>query len=138
MRAVSHLSLNNEATVININRSPNAHFQLVKNTNTGIFVFNLGARKKICVNDIILIKASGNYSYIILDNHQSILTSKTIKYWVDKFNSTQLVRIHKTYLINADKVIEIKMGSHQLLLAENHTAFYSRGMKKQLLNIYQP
>ena len=136
MSAISHLSSKSEATVINLN--PNAHFQLVKNSNPGIFVINQGARKKICVNEIILIKAAGNYSYIILDNHQSILTSKTIKYWADKFNSTQLLRIHKTYLINAEKVIEMKMGTYQLLLAESHTAVYSRGMRKQLLNYYQP
>ncbi|HRG19941.1 MAG TPA: LytTR family DNA-binding domain-containing protein [Saprospiraceae bacterium] len=136
MSAISHLSSNSEATIINLN--PNAHFQLVKNSNPGIFVINQGARKKICVNEIILIKAAGNYSYIILDNHQSILTSKTIKYWADKFNSAQLLRIHKTYLINAEKVIEMKMGTQQLLLAESHTAVYSRGMRKQLLNYYQP
>lgn len=136
MSAISHLSSNSEATVINLN--PNAHFQLVKNSNPGIFVINQGARKKICVNEIILIKAAGNYSYIILDNHQSILTSKTIKYWADKFNSAQLLRIHKTYLINAEKVIEMKMGTQQLLLAKSHTAVYSRGMRKQLLNYYQP
>lgn len=136
MRAMSVPPPLNEATIIDFKSRNEARFQVLKNTHPSIFVYDQGSRKKIGVQDIILIKASGNYSYLVLDNNETILTSKTIKHWAEQFNSSTLLRIHKTYLINVDKIVSLNMGSHQLTMKENHTAVYARGMKKQLLGLY--
>ena len=106
-----------------------------KGDNNFAIIFDKGIHKKIDVNEIIMIKAESNYSYIILENDEKIFTSRTIKHWTQTFNSASLLRIHKTFLINVDKIKEINRKLNTLLLSDNHIVNYSRGMKKYLIEI---
>ncbi len=136
MRAISILPSPNEATIIDLQSRQRPALKAMKSTEHGIFVFDRGIRIKICINDIIMIKAASNYSHIILENRPAIFTSKNIKHWTNAFHSDRLLRIHKTFLINVEKVMEIKLSSSELILAGNHSAVFSRDMKKQLLHLY--
>ena len=102
MRAISILPKPNEANIIDLQYRPRPALRAMKNTERGIFVFDRGSRIKISVNDIIMIKAASNYSYIVLENRPAIFTSKTIKHWANVFNCDRLLRIHKTFLINVE------------------------------------
>ncbi|MFN8338748.1 MAG: LytTR family DNA-binding domain-containing protein [Saprospiraceae bacterium] len=122
-----------EATIINLNthRSDN---QLPKVKNA-INVFENGVHKIVFIHDIILIKGESNYSNIILENGRSIFTSRTIKHWTNEINNSKLLRVHKSYLINVEKIREVNKRSNQILLTENHLVRCSRMVKKYVLNL---
>lgn len=134
MKATVLSLFNNEATIISLNKYIEPDLNLT-NTNHSVLVYNNGIYKKIYANEIIMIKAESNYSYIILENDEKIFTSRTIKHWTQTFNSASLLRIHKTYLVNVNKIKEINRKLNTLLLSDNHSVNYSRGMKKYLIEI---
>lgn len=134
MKATLLSPLNKEATIISLNKFIEPELKLI-NTNPSVLVYNNGTYKKISVNEIIMIKAESNYSYIILENDEKLFTSRTIKHWTNTFNSASLLRIHKTYLVNVNKIKEINRKANTLLLSDNHKVNYSRGMKKYFIEI---
>ena len=111
MKATLLSPLNNEATIISLNKYIEPELKLI-NTNPSVLVYNNGIYKRISVNEIIMIKAESNYSYIILENDEKLFTSRTIKHWTNTFNSASLLRIHKTYLVNVNKIKEINANRY--------------------------
>jgi two-component system, LytTR family, response regulator len=111
---------------------------LTKSTNTsldkGVFVGLNSTSKFIRIKEVTYISASSNYSTIHLTNGESILTSKTLKHWVDKFNSAKLIRIHQTYLVNLDHITSISFVSNSMLMG-NLKLPISRSGKKLIKNI---
>ncbi|MBS3915517.1 MAG: response regulator transcription factor [Bacteroidetes bacterium] len=59
------------------------------------------------VKDIIYIHASGAYSEINYTNNRNIVSSKPIAFYADLLNPDQMVRTHRSYLINIDHVVSI-------------------------------
>jgi two-component system LytT family response regulator len=57
----------------------------------------------VYVNDIIRLEADGNYSKIILEDGL-IMSSKTLKEFDKILSNSRFFRVHKSYLINMDKV----------------------------------
>ena len=56
----------------------------------------------ISFNEIVCLKASNNYTSIVLTDNSVILVSKTMKDFEDKLKEPLFFRTHKSYMINMD------------------------------------
>lgn len=63
--------------------------------------------RKLKTDSVIYMTGEKNNTYIISEN-EKYLVSGNIKYWDEQVNNTSLVRIHKSYIINMDYVVERK------------------------------
>ena len=61
------------------------------------------------INDIVFCKADDNYTEIHLANSKK-LVSKTLKYFEEVLKDHTFARIHKSYLVNVNKIIKYKKG----------------------------
>jgi len=85
---------------------------------------------KINLNDIIFIKSEGDYSMVHLEK-QKLLAHETLKSWLKK-HPTLLLRTHKSYIINTDKILKIKSTS--VLLIHEQEIPIGRAYKDQISN----
>ena len=58
------------------------------------------------VEEILYCKADDNYTEIYLSN-KKIVASKTLKHFEDALNAYSFVRIHKSYLVNSNEIVNI-------------------------------
>ncbi len=70
------------------------------------------------IEDIYHLEASGNYTYIHLRD-SSILSSKTLKEFDSILSGSSFFRIHKSYLINMEKVVRYVQGDGGHVVIEN-------------------
>jgi DNA-binding LytR/AlgR family response regulator len=61
---------------------------------------SIGGRKKVCPDDIILLKADVNYSVLYLTNGSKIIVATTLKTLEARFSQCMFFRTNKSYLIN--------------------------------------
>lgn len=62
------------------------------------------------IQDILYCKADDNYTHIFLKNERKKLVSKTLKYFEEALKKNSFVRIHKSYLVNVNYIINYKKG----------------------------
>jgi two-component system LytT family response regulator len=93
--------------------------------------------KFIDINDIVVIKADGAYSEIVLNDESKFLISKNLKHFEDLLNfSDAFIRVHKSYLVNAYFVSEyIKSDGGYLLLNGKHQVSITHDKVERLLQL---
>ncbi|MDF9797953.1 DNA-binding LytR/AlgR family response regulator [Catalinimonas alkaloidigena] len=64
---------------------------------------------RITVDDIIYIKSDADYSEIFLPD-KKCLSSDPLRKWLEVLNDQQFVRVHKSYIVNASRIIKV-MGN---------------------------
>lgn len=91
-------------------------------------------RAKLFIDErsIVLIEAQSNYSTIYVENGESHLTSKTLKYWESRISSEHILRIHASYIINTSFVHQIHLKEREILLINNLTAKAAKSKLKAL------
>jgi two-component system LytT family response regulator len=58
----------------------------------------------IKVNDIIMCEAEGYCTHFYLTGKRKITSSKSLKHFEDIFNDHQIIRVHRSHLINISKI----------------------------------
>lgn len=90
----------------------------------------------IDIENVIQLKADGNYTTIILINGRQIVSSKVLKYYSDMLEKYGFYRIHRSNMINLNYVKEFK---HQyggsVVLTNNEEISVSPEKKKEFLNL---
>lgn len=69
---------------------------------------------KVVIADIIHIESDADYTEIIIE-HKKHLSSESLKFWEDTLPSEQFFRIHRSHIINTEK-IEKLVGNQVYLL----------------------
>ena len=66
------------------------------------------------VSDVIYLEASSNYTIVYTRCNKKLLVSKTLKYIEGLINSSNFLRIHRSYLINKDFIHKLnrQSGTH--------------------------
>lgn len=82
---------------------------------------------KINIGDIVYIKSDSDYTDVHLKNKKHI-SSKPLIYWVDRLNEFKFMRVHKSYIINLDKIE--KISGSQIYLTINIPIPIGRTYKK--------
>ncbi len=62
------------------------------------------------VNTILYAQADDNYTVIYLTDGKKHVVSKTLKFFDDLLSEIGFIRIHKSYLINQNEILEYKKG----------------------------
>ena len=74
--------------------------------NKDIFIKSGYDHIRVAIDDIYYLKADTDYTEFNLSN-QKHLSAESLKYWEEKLISHHFIRIHKSYLVNANKVSKI-------------------------------
>lgn len=70
--------------------------------------------------DILYIKADGNYCSICFINGAKILVSRSIQHYEDSLSSDRFFRVHKSYIVNLKQIIKYNKGrGGQVVLQDN-------------------
>lgn len=64
---------------------------------------------KVLVDDIIYIKSDADYTEIFLPG-KKLLSSESLRNWLEKLGNQYFVRVHKSYVINAGRITKV-MGN---------------------------
>ncbi len=91
-----------------------------------------GANRFVKFHDILFIKAESNYARVYLVNGDSLLTSKTLKFWLEKCNAPFLLRVHRSYIVNISKMLSYHSGTGLIQMEGGITIPYSGNMRKNL------
>ena len=98
-----------------------------------IFVRSHNKMVKVCLNDILFIEAERNYCKIHCKDKEHLLVT-TLKDLEEKLTSNNLLRIHRSFIVNLSHIDEIDM-SH-VVIAKKAIPL-STELKKQLLQRIQ-
>lgn len=75
-------------------------------TSDFIYVKKDHELKKLCFSDITYLEANDNYCMVYTSENRYLL-SKTLKKTITKFPPSKFVRVHRSYVINIDKIDSI-------------------------------
>ena len=94
-----------------------------------------GKMMKLKYHDIFYVEAKANYLKFYLDNksHLAYLTMKELE---EKLPSKRFARIHKSYIVNMEKILALE--AYQILLENNKVIEIGRSYKNKLLEIINP
>ena len=65
----------------------------------------------ISVHTIVRIEAISNYSKLFFSNGKTLVVAKLLKWFEEKLAAAQLVRVHKTHLINTNFISQYVEGA---------------------------
>lgn len=102
-----------------------------KNTNHkhDIYIKSGHEHYKININSILYINSDADYTDIYLDNKKYI-SGESLKYWEEKLSSNGFIRVHKSYILNPNKII--KTSSSFIFLENNHKIPIGRTYKNDV------
>lgn len=90
------------------------------------------------IQDILYCKADDNYTHIFLKNDRKKLVSKTLKYFEEALKSSSFARIHKSYLVNVNYIVNYKKGKGgSVLLSNGKELSVSSSKKGELLAFFK-
>lgn len=99
-----------------------------------LHVEHLGVPKSLLLDQIQYIAAAGNYVEIH-DKFHSYMQRGTIKQFADALPETRFMRVHRSYIINLEKVTQLtnaENGTASVLLGEAHKVAVSKTYKSAL------
>jgi len=74
--------------------------------NREIFIKSGYEYIKVAVDDIIYIKSDADYTEIFTPIRK-LLSSESLRSWSERLDNQQFVRVHKSYVINAAKIVKV-------------------------------
>jgi DNA-binding LytR/AlgR family response regulator len=86
---------------------------------------------KITIDDILFIKSDADYTEIITKNKKH-LSSESLRYWQEHLDNEQFVRVHKSYIINTQKIR--KVIGNQLFIDKEMSVPMGRAYKEIFIN----
>ncbi|MEP3388782.1 MAG: LytTR family DNA-binding domain-containing protein [Reichenbachiella sp.] len=101
--------------------------------NLDLFIKSGYEHIRISLTDIFYIKSDADYTEIHLSDKKH-LSSETLKNWEEKLGNQRFLRVHKSFLVNTDKIA--KLVGNQIHLNDNTTIPIGRAYKEGLLSRY--
>jgi len=88
------------------------------------------------VKDILYCQADDNYTKIFLKDTKK-LVSKTLKYFEETLAENGFARVHKSYLVNVNAIVEYRKGKGgSVVLTNGKQIMVSPSRKKELLSYF--
>ncbi len=89
----------------------------------------------IKTNQIVFIKANDNFSVLHLDNGEKFMACRKLKFYEQNLKQIGFIRIHRSTVINVDKVKAYQKGKGGFVTMENGTELdVSQSRKKEFLD----
>jgi two-component system, LytTR family, response regulator len=90
------------------------------------------------LSEIIYLAAEGAYTQIYLTSGKKILVSRNIKSFEESLNHPHFLRVHRSYLINLNRVKQYLRQDGGVVIMENGSEVdVSKDRKEELLKAYQ-
>jgi two-component system LytT family response regulator len=100
-----------------------------------IGVPTLHGTRYISLKKIIYLRARSNYTEIIREEDKAILISKSLKSFEKILSETFFMRVHQSYLVNLEKVMEFQRDHGGMLVLSNESSIpVSRANKHKVKN----
>ena len=111
----------------------------IENTSTEIsmFVKEEGKMVKLAFEDIIYVEGLGDYVKIIT-KERSITTLSTLTKIVEALPSTKFTRVHKSFIINIDKISSIDSANSLVIMNDKKEIMLGRTFKQDFLAQFKP
>jgi DNA-binding LytR/AlgR family response regulator len=107
--------------------------QGLKKENTSVYIKSGHQYFKVEIDSILSVDADGDYTDVCLVDRKYV-SSESLKYWEDKLLTYGFIRVHKSYLINTEKIV--KTSASYIYLENNRKIpigrTYRRIVKSQL------
>lgn len=124
VQAVSKVNLSdNEDSNSTSNEDP-------ENNKKDIFIKSGFDHIRVKIDDIVYIMSDADYTEIHLENNKH-LSSETLRFWEQSLPSQQFSRVHKSYIVNTDKVM--KVSGNQIYLENKKIIPIGRAYKNGFL-----
>ncbi len=85
---------------------------------------------RVNIDDILYIEAKGDYA-LFKTVEKGYIVHTTFKNVEDKLNGNRFVKVHRSYIVNVEKIVDIEENN---LLIENQVIPISRGQKPILMS----
>ncbi|MEM9340587.1 MAG: response regulator [Bacteroidota bacterium] len=85
---------------------------------------------RIEIKNILFVEAKGDYA-VFKTNEKGYIVNTTFKNVEDKLNGHQFIKVHRSYIVNVEKIVDIEENN---LLIENQIIPISRGQKPHLMS----
>lgn len=90
----------------------------------------------LAIETILYCQADDNYTHIFLNDSKK-LVSKTLKFFEDALKESGFARVHKSYLVNVNAIVEYKKGKGgSVILSGGKEILVSPSKKKALLAFF--
>jgi len=87
-------------------------------------------------DEIIYCQSDGNYTHVVLKEGKEHLVSKNIKSIENLMHKKQFMRVHKSYVVNTNYIIEYLRGDGgEIIMTNKKSIPVSRSHKSQLLSL---
>jgi DNA-binding LytR/AlgR family response regulator len=86
---------------------------------------------KVSLDDIHYIKSDADYTELYLPG-KKLLSSESLKFWVDFLDDNQFIRIHKSFIVNTAKIE--KVGGKYVYLQSGEELPIGRAYKEEFSN----
>ncbi|PSL23204.1 LytR/AlgR family response regulator transcription factor [Dyadobacter jiangsuensis] len=95
----------------------------------------MGRTLRIHAEQISFLEGDGNYTYVYTCAGRKYLICKTLKWLACKLD-TNFIRVHKSFLVNADYVIGCAEDGRVLKMRCGNEAVVSRRKTKEIIGIF--
>jgi DNA-binding LytR/AlgR family response regulator len=114
--------------------------QKAYNYEDSVFFSTADKSQFIFINEIVYIKASGDYSRIFMKNKKSWLIKNSIKAWCSILPPNHFIQIRRSVIVNVNSVVSVQKWfnyTHQVLLKDIDEPFImSQRYSRKLKNIF--
>ncbi len=125
-----------KATSIQIERSPKVLVLPEKILPRKLLVKTCDYIYSLDKDEIIFLKADGNYTKIYTTRTSMIVSAKTLKFYARKLASRKFVRVHQSYLINLEMMSKISLRApYEISMQDGSKIPISRSKKPILMEI---
>ena len=100
-----------------------------------ISVHFMGRTITIGAENITFLEGDGNYTYVYTCAGRKYLICKTLKWLACKLDSN-FIRVHKSFLVNSDYVMECTEDGRALKMRCGNEAAVSRRKTKEIISIF--
>lgn len=111
----------------NMNEKEFRHYRLALNTPAGL--------RLVLPSEIVYCEGENNYTRIFLADGMMIHTSRTIKEYEQTLRGHEIIRVHKSYLVNLLYVTEYNNEHDTILLKNEKLIPVSRRKKSEVLEL---
>ena len=105
--------------------------QIQNNRKRRLTLHDLNGIKVVTLDNVIRLQADGNYTKIYMNDGQVFMNTKTLKEFDDILSGSDFLRVHKSHLINVDKITAF-LKNEYLVLTDKSEIPVARRKRKEL------
>jgi DNA-binding LytR/AlgR family response regulator len=100
--------------------------------NNALLIINQKTLKKVLIENVVLLKGDVNYTTFYLEHGKQRVVAHTIKFFENYLETHGFLRVHRSFMINPNHVIDYNPEEYLLTMTNGEKATISRRRKSVL------